>query len=306
MSSDNGTPPLTHEDVSALLQRIAHLEERLAASEASRMAEGAQRENEATISALVHAIPDLILRVNKAGIVLYFKPSKKAAPGMPEGNFVGKDVREVLPAWAAKNLQHMEHVIESGELLTTAYSFSVGNEIRHHECRLGTGGDGEVVSFVRDVTARRRADGERQRIQEILIHTQAAALVELSTPIIPIHDRVFVVPLIGTIDAERANSIISTLLEGVTQQNALVAILDITGVSVVDSQVADALPRAAQATKLVGARLVLTGMRPEVARTLVELGADLTGVITRGTLQRGIAYAMGELGMPKGRPVVAA
>jgi len=104
------------------------------------------------------------------------------------------------------------------------------------------------------------------------------------------------VPLIGTIDAQRADSVISTLLCGVTAQQARVAILDITGVSVVDSQVASALVRAAHATKLVGARMVLTGMRPEVARTLVELGADLTGIVTRGTLQSGIAYAMGEIG----------
>jgi anti-anti-sigma factor len=291
--------------VPGLLQRIAELEERLAACEAAWPANGAQRESDTAIRALVRAIPDLILRVNKAGIVLYFKPPREAVPGMPEGDFVGRDIREVLPAWATKNLPHLARVLETGEILTTVYSFKIGDQLRHHECQIGTGGEGDVVSVVRDVTARRRADEERHRVQEVLIQAQAAALAELSTPVIPIHDRVFVVPLIGTIDAQRAESVIATLLGGITAQQARVAILDITGVSVVDSQVANTLVRAAQATRLVGACMVLTGMRPEVARTLVELGADLTSIITCGTLQSGIAYAMGEIRDLQGSRVAA-
>jgi len=86
--------------------------------------------------------------------------------------------------------------------------------------------------------------------------------------------------------------VMSTLLEGISTSGAAVAILDITGVSVVDTQVANGLIRAARAASLLGAEVVLTGIRPEVARTLVGLGADLHDIVTRGTLQSGIAYAM--------------
>jgi rsbT co-antagonist protein RsbR len=100
-----------------------------------------------------------------------------------------------------------------------------------------------------------------------------------------------VMPLIGTIDTRRARQVVEALLDGIAQTRAQVAILDITGVPLVDSQVADVLVRSAQAVKLLGAQVVLTGIRPEVAQTLVGLGVDMRGIVTRSTLQSGIAFA---------------
>jgi rsbT co-antagonist protein RsbR len=128
--------------------------------------------------------------------------------------------------------------------------------------------------------------------QEQIILAQQAALQELSTPLMAISDSAVVMPLVGAIDSARAQQVIETLLEGVAAQRARVAIIDITGVSVVDTQVANALIRAAQAVKLLGANVVLTGIRPEIAQTLVGLGVDLGGLTTRSTLQAGIAFAM--------------
>src|SRR5262245_23623379 len=119
MSSNRAAPPPPNQDVPALLRRIAELEQQLALSEAARQAAGALRAGEGTIRAVVRAIPDLILQVNRAGYVLYFKPSREAAPGMPQGDLVGRDVRDVLPGWAAKNLQHIDRVLQTGEILTT-------------------------------------------------------------------------------------------------------------------------------------------------------------------------------------------
>jgi rsbT co-antagonist protein RsbR len=142
----------------------------------------------------------------------------------------------------------------------------------------------EIVGSWQDITERRDAQD--------IIRRQASALTELSTPLIPISEDVVVMPLIGTMDSERANLVIETLLEGVSRSRASVAILDITGVSVVDTQVANALLRAAKAVGLLGAEVVLTGIRADVARTLVGLGVDLADIVTRGTLQSGIAYAL--------------
>jgi len=144
--------------------------------------------------------------------------------------------------------------------------------------------------FYQDIQAAR--DVERQQMQEKLIQAQADALAELSTPLIPVSDGVLVMPLIGVVDTQRAARALAVLLEGVSARNAHTAIIDVTGVPIMNAEVAAALVRTAQAVRLLGAHTVLTGIRGEVARTLVELSAELQGIVTCGTLQRGIARAM--------------
>jgi rsbT co-antagonist protein RsbR len=145
----------------------------------------------------------------------------------------------------------------------------------------------------RDDTERRRSAAERAQLQEEIIQIQSVALRELSTPLIPINDQVVVMPLVGSVDSHRAEQVMETMLDGISRNRARVAILDITGVPVVDTQVANALLRIAQSARLLGTHVVLTGIRPEVAQTLVGLGVGLEGIVTRSTLQSGIAYAMG-------------
>lgn len=137
-----------------------------------------------------------------------------------------------------------------------------------------------------------QANQERAQLQEQIIQMQAAALAELSTPLIPFTNEIVMMPLIGAIDSQRAQRVLEALLQGVAEHHASIVILDITGVAVVDTSVANALIQAARAVRLLGAEVVLTGIRPEIAQTLVGLGADLSGIVTRGSLQSGIAYAM--------------
>ncbi len=116
----------------------------------------------------------------------------------------------------------------------------------------------------------------------------------LSTPVVPVTDEILVVPLVGGIDTQRAQQIMETILEGISDHQADTVIVDITGVPVVDTSVANHLLQAARATRLLGAQVILTGISPDVAQTIVDLGIDLSGVVTRRNLQQGIAYAMGE------------
>lgn len=149
---------------------------------------------------------------------------------------------------------------------------------------------GEVIGIVStylNVTQRKLAEQK--------IDAQAIVLAELSTPLMPIADGVIVMPLVGAIDSRRAQQIMEALLEGINTQQAEIAILDITGVKVVDTQVASALLRTARAAELLGAHVILTGISAEVAQALVHLGAGLGGVITRSNLQSGIAYALSTL-----------
>jgi rsbT co-antagonist protein RsbR len=151
-----------------------------------------------------------------------------------------------------------------------------------------------TLGTVKDISERKQAEREREQHHAALLAAQEAALRELSTPLIPISNEVVIMPLIGTMDSRRAQQVLETLLEGIAGSGASVAILDITGVALVDTQVANALMRAAQAVKLLGAQVVLTGIRPEVAQTLVGLGVNLGGIVTCGTLQSGIAYALAQ------------
>ncbi|PCC72964.1 anti-anti-sigma factor [Nannocystis exedens] len=130
-----------------------------------------------------------------------------------------------------------------------------------------------------------------RRLAENQLAEQSQRLMDLSTPMIPINDRVVVLPLVGAIDAKRADQMLSTLLCGPAQNRAQVATLDITGVSTIDSHVAAVLVNAARAVQLLGAEVVLTGMRPEVATTLVGLNIDLGNIVTRANLRSGVAYA---------------
>ena len=147
-----------------------------------------------------------------------------------------------------------------------------------------------ITSF--DVTARKQQEQEQLQAREALIEQQSHTLAELSTPLLAISDRVVVLPLIGAVDSRRAQQIMETLLAGIAETGAVVAILDITGVLIVDTQVANALIQAAQAVRLLGAQVILTGVRPEVAQTLVNLGIDLSSILTRSTLQAGITESL--------------
>jgi rsbT co-antagonist protein RsbR len=147
-----------------------------------------------------------------------------------------------------------------------------------------------IASF--DVTEQKLRELEALAIRESIIEQQALSLNELSTPLLAISDHVVVMPLIGAIDSHRAQLIIESLLEGISQTSAEIAIIDITGVSIVDTQVANAIIRAAHAAQLLGARVVLTGIRPEIAQVMITLGVDLGNIVTLSTLHSGIAYSL--------------
>lgn len=128
--------------------------------------------------------------------------------------------------------------------------------------------------------------------QIALLEQQASLIHDLSTPLIPIAAHIVALPLVGTIDAARLQQVLEALLEGIVNYRAHVAIIDLTGVALVDTFVAQGLVRAAHASTLLGAQIIVTGIRPEVAQTLVGLGVSLGGIITRATLQDAIAYAL--------------
>ncbi|WP_437923712.1 STAS domain-containing protein [Sorangium sp. So ce291] len=147
-----------------------------------------------------------------------------------------------------------------------------------------TGGEiGGIMLFTEVVT-------ERKRLEDTL-RMQAKTLLELSTPIVPLSQGVLVLPLVGVLDAARAQQMMENLLSKVVERQARVAIIDVTGVPHIDASSASALLQVARAVRLLGAQVVLTGIRPEVSRAIVGLDIDLAGIVTRRDLQSGIAFA---------------
>lgn len=148
-----------------------------------------------------------------------------------------------------------------------------------------------VLLTMTDITERRTAEQARTRIQDELIAMQAAALAERSTPIIPISDDIVVVPIVGSLDTARSDQLMDTVPVAAGRYGAKVAIIDITGVGTLDTQAARTLIGAARALRFLGIEPIVTGMRAEVAQTLVTLGVRLDGITTRSNLKGGIAYA---------------
>lgn len=123
-----------------------------------------------------------------------------------------------------------------------------------------------------------------------------AAIRELSTPVIRVHDRVLLLPLVGAIDSHRANQVMDSVLLKVSENQAKVIIIDIAGVPVVDTKVADNLVKTTAAVRLLGADTILTGITAQVARTIVQLGVDISTMYTLSRLAEGIELALSLVG----------
>jgi len=136
---------------------------------------------------------------------------------------------------------------------------------------------------------------EHEHLHQQVLKAQKQAIRELSTPIIPVMDGIIIMPLIGSIDSNRARDITRTLLAGVSEYRARIVILDITGVPIVDSGIAAHLDKTIQAARLKGAHTILTGIADAVAETIVDLGIDWSGVKTLRDLQTGLRIAMADL-----------
>lgn len=142
-----------------------------------------------------------------------------------------------------------------------------------------------------EMEERAHEEKERERLQAHIIAVQEARLRDASTPLIPITDRIVVMPLIGAMTTERAAQVVDIALHKVSALHAKVVLIDITGMTEMGAGAADALTRCARALRLIGAEVVLTGVRSTFARQLVEEGITLD-LATENTLQRGIAYAL--------------
>ncbi len=137
---------------------------------------------------------------------------------------------------------------------------------------------------------------ERRRAEEI-VSRQAREILEVSIPVVQLWDGILSVPLIGTLDSQRTQQLMERLLQRIVETNSSVALIDVTGVPAIDTQTAQHLIETIKAVQLLGAQVILTGIRPAIAQTLVHLGINLSGVNTRSSMAAGLIFAMDLMGL---------
>jgi PAS domain S-box-containing protein len=154
-----------------------------------------------------------------------------------------------------------------------------------------------VVTALRDVNGTLRGFGNvtrdlsQRRESEERIKRQAKEILEMATVIVQVWDGIILVPLIGMLDSDRTQQLMERLLQRLTETNSPVALIDITGVPTIDTQTAQHLIETIKAVRYIGSEVVLTGVRPAIAQTLVHLGIDLSGATTRSSLTAGLRVA---------------
>lgn len=178
---------------------------------------------------------------------------------------------------------------KDGHLIDVLYNASVYRDAR--------GKVAGVFAAARDITVQKRTEAELAKtntaLQSQIEERRRAerAILELSTPVLQLREGLLILPIIGILDSQRARQLTEQLLNSIRDNRAKVAVVDITGVAAVDSKVANHLLQTAEAARLMGAIVILTGLSPEVAQSLVSIGVDLGRLMTVGDLQGGIIEA---------------
>ena len=135
-----------------------------------------------------------------------------------------------------------------------------------------------------------------QKAREEFIHRQQREMLELSTPVVKLWEGILALPMIGTLDSSRTQVVMESLLQKIVDSGAAIAIIDITGVPTVDTLVAQHLLKTVAATRLMGADCIISGIRPQIAQTIVHLGVDLGEVTTKATLADAFRVALARTG----------
>lgn len=142
-----------------------------------------------------------------------------------------------------------------------------------------------------------------QQTRQEIIERQQQELLDLTTPVVRLWDSIVALPLIGTLDSERTQVVMESLLEAIVDNEAAIAIIDITGVPTVDTLVAQHLLKTVAAARLMGAECIISGIRPQIAQTIVHLGVDLGDVVTKATLAEALKVALRRVGLAVGKAV---
>ncbi|MFZ6179258.1 STAS domain-containing protein [Nannocystis pusilla] len=238
---------------------------------------------------LVNNLPTNVFAVDPRGVCEISEGGMLAQIGLKPGQNVGVNIFEAYNATIPDLADAMAAAFR-GE--TRVIEFSFGDSLYSQTTlprRDAQGNYAGAYCIASDITERRR-DEELLRAQMRIIQEQKEAIVRLSSPIIEVGHDALAVPLVGSLDEQRAATIMHGLLEAIAHKRARFAILDLTGVDTVDPTSAEHLIRIIHSVRLLGAQAIITGIRPPIARIMAELGLDLSRLNTLRSLQDALRY----------------
>lgn len=258
-------------------------------------------ESEERYEAIAHNLPRGIVHIFDSDLRYLFNSGKELARvGLTNEMLVGKSIHDVLPPDLAVMVEREYRKVLQGE--TVAFEGDFGEQaflVTAAPLRNEAGEVVQILALSVNVTERKAAEQEVRRLNRELeerVALQSRSILELSTPALSVMDHLVLMPLVGILDTHRAQQLMENLLEAVVASEALVVILDVTGVPTIDTSVAFHLLKVVQATRMLGAEVIVTGFSPEIVQTLARLGLDLAVLRTAGTLRGGLAEALHLLG----------
>ncbi len=263
-------------------------------------AEQALQESEEQYRAIVERSP-LGICIHRAGMIVYANAAMQQLVGVPKTEALwGNDLLAFThPDFHDATLAHIQALAQATDVLPAmenkllrADGETIDVEVFHQPV---TYEGWPAIQFVYlDISARKHAEEAMRRAaaSESTLVVQEEMIRALSCPLIPFGKGAVLMPLIGHINHGRATRIVEELARGVVEQQAAIAVLDVTGVPNVDAEVADALLRAASVVRLLGADVVLTGIQPAIAKVIVELGIDMSGFTVKSSLRDGLSLLM--------------
>ncbi|WP_437765212.1 STAS domain-containing protein [Sorangium sp. So ce281] len=240
------------------------------------------------LKAINDNLPVCLWAIDERGVFVLHDGKGLASAGLKPGQFLGLNLFDIYPP---------EGTVELRKALAGKMSYFM-NEVHgvHWEAwylpiQNERGEVTHVAGITLDVTAAKRTEHEL-RAKLDLIERQQQVIRSLSTPIIQVWDRVLTLPLVGTFDSVRAADVMEGVLREVVRTQARHIILDLTGIEVMDTATADHVLKLSRAVKLLGADVIITGINPAIAQTIVGLGVDLTSLETRATLRQGLEHCI--------------
>ncbi len=262
-----------------------------------KSAEDALRESEERFRAIFETAQDSIFIKDRSFRYTQVNPAMEKLFGAPVSELIGRTDNELFGEEAGVHIRDVDSRVLGGEIIDETDNKPVDGVPRtFHTIKVpirdSSGGIAGLCGIARDIT--------EQKELERKLHDSFGKLMksyeELAIPVIQVHDSVLAIPIMGVLDDMRINRLTETMLHRIADTRSLVVILDLTAIRSIDSDVANHLLETVAAARLLGAECILTGISPGVAAATVRLGLDEMDLVTRGSLQEGLAYAMQRVG----------
>jgi PAS domain S-box-containing protein len=293
-------------ELELLIQMTAEHSDRLT-DELYSTVESTRREGEERFEVITNTVPvPVIISRVAEDVIVYANAASGELTGVAGEALLGRSISEFY-----RNTGEREQILTEVEMQGRVNNWEIHGKREDGKSFWATvfirpltfNAEPCLLEAYYDLTVYKQAEQERAHLQQEIIEAQQQTLRELSSPIIPVMEApdgsggIIVMPLIGSVDSIRARDITRALLAGVSRYQAKVVILDITGVPIIDSGVANHLNKTIQAARLKGAQTIVTGISEAVAETIVDLGIDWSELTTLSDLQRGLMTALNSMGI---------